>query len=193
MINRLQLLRNVGVFDSVAGGVNFPLGRLALVYAENGRGKTTLVAVLRSLATGDAIPIAERRRLAAQHPPHVILDCDGGPPAAIFENNAWNRTVPGMAVFDDVFVGQNVSSGLMVEAEHRQNLHEFILGAQAVTLHRRLEQAGDRFGESAAISGDIAIVGASPFGLLRAGAAYIFERDQGGADNWGEVKKPHRL
>ena len=60
VINRFQLLRNVGQFDSVAAGANLPLAGLSVVYAENGRGKTTLAAILRSLATGDPIPVAER-------------------------------------------------------------------------------------------------------------------------------------
>src|SRR5882724_7001184 len=118
MIHRLQLLRNIGQFDSVSSGANIPLARLTLVYSENGRGKTTLAAVLRSLATGDPLPIAERRRLAAQHPP-----------PAVFENNTWNRTLPDVVVFDDVFIDENVHSGLAVQAHHRQNLHELILGA----------------------------------------------------------------
>lgn len=140
MINRLQLLRNVGLFDSVNAAANIPLARLTLVYAENGRGKTTLAAILRSLATGNAIPIAERRRLAAQNPPHVVLECTGGPPPATFQNNAWNRTFPNMAVFDDVFVDQNVYSGLAVGADHRQNLHELILGARGIALNKQLQQ-----------------------------------------------------
>lgn len=140
MINRLQLIRNLGQFDSVSTAATIPLTRLTLVYSENGRGKTTLAAVLRSLATGDAMPILERRRLAAQHPPHVILDCGGGPPPAIFQNNSWNRTLPALVVFDDVFIDQNVHSGLTVHVYHRQNLHELILGAQAVTLNTQLQQ-----------------------------------------------------
>ena len=123
MISKLRLLRNVGVFDSVEAGANIALARLTLVYAENGRGKTTLAAILRSLATGDAIQIAERRRLAAQLPPHVVLDCDNGQ-QAVFENNAWNRAIPNMVVFDDLFVDQNVCSGLAVDPGHRHNLHE---------------------------------------------------------------------
>src|ERR1019366_1296824 len=98
MIHRLQLLRNIGQFDSVNSAANVPFARLTLVYSENGRGKTTLAAVLRSLATGDPLPIAERRRLAAQRAPYVVLDCSGGPPAAVFENNAWNRTLPDLVV-----------------------------------------------------------------------------------------------
>lgn len=140
VIRRLQLLRNIGLFDSVAAGANLPLARITLVYAENGRGKTTLAAILRSLATGDPMPITERRRLAAQHPPHVVLDCDGSAQAAMFQNNAWNRTFANMVIFDDVFVNQNVYSGLAVEPEHRQNLHELILGAQGVALNQRLQQ-----------------------------------------------------
>lgn len=140
MINRFRLLRNVGQFDSDSGGANIPLARLTLIYAENGRGKTTLAAILRSFATGDPIPITERRRLGAQHPPHIVLDCDRDPSVAIFQNNLWNRTIPNMVVFDDIFVDQNVYSGLAVEADHRHNLHELILGAQGVTLNQRVQQ-----------------------------------------------------
>lgn len=139
MIHRVQLLRNIGQFLSVNSAANIPLAPLTLVYSENGRGKTTLAAVLRSLATGDPMPIAERRRLAAQHPPHVVLECSGGPPPAVFENNAWNRTLADVVVFDDVFIDENVHSGLAVQPHHRQNLHDLILGTQAVTLSRRLQ------------------------------------------------------
>ena len=50
-------------------------------------------------------------------------------------------------------------------------------------------QAGDVFGWKVAISGDIVVVGANDAGASLAGAAYVFQRDEGGADNWGEVKK----
>ena len=68
MVERIQLLRNIGQFDSVDAGAQIPLTKLTLVYAENGRGKTTLAAVLRSLASGDPILISERHRLAAGYP-----------------------------------------------------------------------------------------------------------------------------
>ncbi len=52
-------------------------------------------------------------------------------------------------------------------------------------------ESGDDFGFSVAISGDTVVVGAvfKDGGGTDLGAAYVFERDQGGADNWGEVKK----
>lgn len=71
-LDRIQLLRNVGQFDSVNEGAQFPLNRLALIYAENGRGKTTLSSMLRSAGTGNAQLVTERHRLGAQHPPHLV-------------------------------------------------------------------------------------------------------------------------
>jgi SAM-dependent methyltransferase len=62
----------------------------------------------------------------------------------MFQNGTWNRTVPNIAVFDDVFIDDNVCSGLAVEPEHRQNLHELILGAQGVALNRQLQELVDR-------------------------------------------------
>ncbi len=47
---------------------------------------------------------------------------------------------------------------------------------------------GDHFGNAVAIHGDTIVVGAEDRnGLI--GAAYIFYRNQGGSDNWGQVKE----
>ena len=138
MINSVRLLRNIGQFDSVAAPSHI-FQRLTLVYAENGRGKTTLSAVLRSLATNRPDLLLERHRLAALHQPEVILDWTGGPPPVMFQNGVWNRHLPSLAIFDDVFVDENICSGLSVDSAHRQNLHELIIGAQGVVLNGQLQ------------------------------------------------------
>lgn len=137
MITSLNLIRNIGRFDSFT--TTTQLAPLTLIYAENGRGKTTLSAILRSLGTGDHIPISERRRLTAQQQPHAIFACTGGPPDAMFQNGTWNRTLPDVLIFDDVFIDQNIYSGLVVGSDHRQNLHELILGSQGVALNQQLQ------------------------------------------------------
>ena len=139
MIRCIKLLRNIGTFGSDNAAASLDLKRLVLIYADNARGKTTLAAVLRSLATGNPFPIAERWRLGSQHPPHVVLDCEGGPSNVMFQFGVWNRTLPDLKIYDDVFVDENVHSGLDVEAHHRQNLHELILGDEGVTLNRCLQ------------------------------------------------------
>lgn len=52
--------------------------------------------------------------------------------------------------------------------------------------------AGDNFGVSVSVSGDTAVVGAywaTVGGHEYRGAAYVFDRDQGGTDTWGQVFK----
>lgn len=71
-----------------------------------------------------------------------------------------------------------------------QNFSEII---KAVASDRT---ASDNLGYSVAISGDYAVVGAyhetddnqSNY-LYQVGAAYVYKKDEGGTDNWGEVKK----
>ncbi len=139
MIQRIRLLRSIGHFENVNTNGLVELRKLSLIFAENARGKTTLAAIMRSLSSGDPNPIMERRRLGAIQAPEAIIDCNGGPPPACFQNGRWIRTCPDILVFDDAFVDKNVYSGMDVGAEHRQNLHELILGSTGVALARRVD------------------------------------------------------
>src|SRR5205807_2445469 len=63
---------------------------------------------------------------------------------------------------------------------------------QAAELSASDGASGDQFGFSVGISGDTVVVGAQRAAAganTQTGAAYIFERNQGGADTWGQVKK----
>ena len=145
-IDRIQLLRNVGQFDSVNEGAQLPFARLALIYAENGRGKTTLAAILRSAGTGNAQIVTERHRLGAQQRPHIVIAPRIGAPL-VFQSGNWSAMFPNIAVFDDHFVAQNVCAGIAIETAHRQNLHEVILGVQGVALNTVLQGHVDRIEE----------------------------------------------
>ena len=142
MIEHINLLRNIGQFDSVSPPDNIAFTPFSLIYAENGRGKTMLAAVLRSLATGDPELISERQRLGSANPPHIVLSHSGQ--QAVFQNGAWTHTVPEIAIFDDAFVAANVCSGIDLSASNRQNLHELILGAQGVALNTALKKHVER-------------------------------------------------
>jgi hypothetical protein len=61
---------------------------------------------------------------------------------------------------------------------------------QVKIIHPGVMEEGDRFGYSVSLSGDTAVVGApwaDSYGTDM-GQVYIFYRDQGGADNWGQVR-----
>ena len=141
MIKRIKLLRNLGVFDNVS--VSSELKRIVLIYAENGSGKTTLAEILRSLETGDISGILKKRRFTTSDKPHIILECDGEPPVT-FKDDTWNSTNLRVKVFDEVFIDNNVYSGLDVGSEHRKNLHDFVLGEQGVALSRRKKDLGSK-------------------------------------------------
>ena len=137
MIEKILLLENVGKFESVGAGAQLPLAKMALVYAENGRGKTTLAEVFRSLSTGLPTAINERRRLTAAGTPHIVIKSNTT--SYVFQDGRWSSAFPDLFVFDDEFVAQNICSGIDVDTEHRQNLHALIVGAQGVALNSTLQ------------------------------------------------------
>ncbi len=64
--------------------------------------------------------------------------------------------------------------------------------SQVAKLTASDKAAGDQFGSSVSGAGDVALVGArsaSPGGLFYAGAAYVYERNAGGTNAWGQVAK----
>lgn len=140
MIKRILLLRNIGKFDSVDTGKDIGLERLTLIYADNGRGKTTLAAVLRSLADGNPDPINERKRANSTHDPHVVIEPNDTSSTLVFKDGSWSGTLTSLAVFDDSFVERNVHSGLSVSPQQRQNLHDIVLGPEAVVLSKQLDE-----------------------------------------------------
>ena len=65
MLKKINIVRNVGCFDSFAGSSLDDLKKLVLVYAENGRGKTTISSIMTSLVNNDPSIINSRKRLGS--------------------------------------------------------------------------------------------------------------------------------
>ncbi len=139
MFRRLKVLKNIGIFPYVDAGKDIELRKLNLIYAENGRGKTTIASVLRSLADNDPSTIMERRRLDSQQDPKVVLELTDGS-FLLFKEGKWNSQSAPIALFDDTFVEDNLYSGLTVSPQQRQRMHSIILGHQAITLEKQLEE-----------------------------------------------------
>jgi wobble nucleotide-excising tRNase len=109
------------------------LNRYNLFFAENGRGKTTLCAVLRSLQTGQHEHITERKTIALLgDEPSASVRLDGG--NANYSKKTWSATVPEIAIFDASFVSRNVHAGEYVSRDHRTNLLHVIVGEAGVVL-----------------------------------------------------------
>ena len=136
-IDGLDYIQNIGRFETVNGRTDMAFRPLSLIYSENGRGKTTLCAILQSLTSGDPIPILERRRLSATTESKAVVSIAGS--TVSFDGSCWSAAGPPIAIFDDHFVDGNVHSGLNVDAGHRKGVHELVVGEQGVRLLRQVE------------------------------------------------------
>jgi DNA-binding beta-propeller fold protein YncE len=127
------------------------------------------------------------------------FDNDGMEDANIAGNTAYTYPAAGnytasLTITNTMGCKKTIQVDVTVDADPFENI-DFDDLLKTVTDDR---QSGDQFGYSVAISGDYAIVGANYQDYdddgtnnltYDAGAAYIFKKNQGGAENWGLVKK----
>jgi wobble nucleotide-excising tRNase len=141
MIRKIISIKNVGRFLNYKYSGDVELKRYSLVFAENGRGKTTFCAILRSLQSGMSSHVLGRTTLGTGGEPEIKVLSDDK--TISFNSDGWSATVPNLSIFDSTFVSENVYSGDTVELAHRRNLHNVIVGEQGVTLNRLIEQLDD--------------------------------------------------
>jgi len=137
MIEKIISIKNVGRLRDYSHRGDVAFRKLNLVFADNGRGKTTLCAVLRSLQSGQAEPIKERSTLGVKDLPSVQIRARGN--NHTFSKNVWSAPFEDIAIFDSVFVHDNVFAGDYVDSEHKKNLYKVIVGAQGVSLAKQIE------------------------------------------------------
>ena len=121
---------------------------------------------------------------------HLKVTASGGAASARFGSAvALNqRTLLVGAPFDDGAAGADQGSAYLFF----RNQDGADNWGQVLRLTAADAAAGDRFGAAAALDEGLALVGAShkdgPLGSMQ-GAAYLYERNQGGADAWGQFDK----
>lgn len=149
-LKKITKIQNVGKFHKggVSGG---EYGKYTLLYAGNGRGKTTICAVLRSMKANNPQILQERCTLGATAAPEVQLLLDSGP--ATFTNGAWKSGASALHVFDGAFVTTNVHAGEEVSTDHRRSIYRVIVGAKGVQLAEEVDALDAKITE---ITGKIA-------------------------------------
>ena len=73
MLKKIIGIKNVGRFAECGGHGDVEFRQKTYLFAENGRGKSTLCAILRSLQSGDGAIITGRKRLGQIAAPEVTL------------------------------------------------------------------------------------------------------------------------
>ena len=146
MIKKFIFLNNIGRFHNYNCKGDIELRKVNLVYAGNGFGKTTLCAVLRSVQSGNANFLFERKTIGKDGAPEAKIKCSSG--VVKFMDGAWDETIPDIAVFDTTFIHENVFRGDSVEHEHRRNLYQVIVGKQGVDLAKKVEELDAKIRET---------------------------------------------
>jgi wobble nucleotide-excising tRNase len=174
MIRRINKLKNVGRFVELASqsGNQGEFDKLSIIYASNAGGKTTLCDVFRSLGENKPEYVAGRKRLGSTSPIEIEILLPGSPSAkASFHNGNWTidpvgTSVPGVLIYDDRFVADNVLIGQYVAVEQRRKLYGLVMGSQAIAMKRRVDQAEQELSSAtSALSGaDAQLKALIPFG-----------------------------
>ena len=140
MILKIVSARNVGRLREFAWSKGVPpASKLVGVFAENGVGKSTLVAILRSAGTSDPRPLLQRRSLPEKGAPAVHLVVQGS--ELRFQDGVWTGTPPQIAIFDKTFVAENVYDGREVGADQREGLYRLALGVGEVDAAKHVTTA----------------------------------------------------
>jgi wobble nucleotide-excising tRNase len=139
MLERIAEIKGIGLLHQ-SNGKKYSCHKATLVYADNGRGKSTLATIFRSASGGNAALIAACKTVDGTLPPKVVLQFGSGHKVS-FENGVWSEQRPELLVFDADFIGRNVHSGGAVSTEHRKNLLEFALGEPAVSARIKVDKA----------------------------------------------------
>jgi len=139
VLERISEIQGVGLLHH-ANGKPFTCKSATLIYADNGRGKSTLATVLRSVATGNPLLINGCKTIDGTLPIEVSLQFGSGHQVS-FQNGTWSEKRPELLVFDADFIGRNVHSGGAVSTDHRKNLLDFALGDPAVAARQAVDKA----------------------------------------------------
>ena len=141
MLKKLVTIKNVGRFKGFNASGDVELKRHSLLFAENGRGKTTICTILRSLQSGIGAHVIGRTTLGSIDAPEIRILSDDS--TLIFSKGTWNNTLPDIAIFDSTFVSENVFSGNLVSIGHKRNLYRVIVGRDGVALAKAIESLDD--------------------------------------------------
>lgn len=143
------VVRNVGVLKAFEAGTSPSLSQLTMFYARNGRGKSTLTAVIRSARDGCSNTVMARRSLGngAEAPEITLISDDGN---RLFRDGKWQHTRAPIEVFDATFIADNIFAGEMIDLPQDRGLFSIIIGEKGVRLANLLERFNARAKAAAA-------------------------------------------
>ncbi len=162
LLREVKYVQNVGRFEKGQSVAEATFGSCTLVFGENGWGKSTLADLLRSLTTNNPDIVIGRKTLAGGPEQQAVVRF--GDQNTVFKDGAWTGIRPRIAVYDSVFVNENVFSGDVVTNEHLKNQYGMVVGEEGVRRVRRIVELDNENREN---NGQLRVVEAEMDGIVR--------------------------
>ena len=162
-LREVKYVQNIGRFERGQSVANATFGPCTLIFGENGWGKSTLADLLRSLTTNNPDIVIGRKTLAGGPAQQAVVRF--GDQHAVFKDGAWAGIRPRIAVYDSVFVNENVFSGDVITNEHLKNQYGMVVGEEGVRRVRRIVELDNKNRENNSQS---RVVEAELDGIVRA-------------------------
>lgn len=139
MLERILKVKGVGLLHDASGQAH-KFQKATFIYADNGRGKSTLASLFRSCSTNNSELVVNRSTINGTNNQEVEFLFSNGERSK-FANGSWDICRPEILVFDSDFVEQNVYAGGQVSTDQRKNLLKFAIGKNAVVAQQEYDQA----------------------------------------------------
>ena len=133
MLSKIISIQNVGRFKNSAAGGDTQFKKFTFVHGANGHGKTTICTILRSVMNGNGDNVVGRAMLGGAQLPEVQLLTDSNVNVR-FDGKTWSGTYPQLAIFDSIFIRENVHAGDVVDTEQKRGLYRVIVGEAGIAL-----------------------------------------------------------
>jgi wobble nucleotide-excising tRNase len=138
-LHQIKHIGSVGRFRAASASGDVTFKKFTLIFGENGRGKTTLCSILRSLQNNDPAIIIGRKTLGDSRDPNIVLAFQNGP--ILFKGGQWNAAHTKLRIFDAQYVAENVYFGDGIGTDQRRNLCRVMLGRDGVLLAEAYDKA----------------------------------------------------
>ena len=130
-IKEIHQISGIGRFKNFTPNPPIELAKISVIYGENGKGKSSLAAIFRSISDGNLDELERRTTVGADRRSIVLRLNDGSKIAYSSPGQRWSQTLDDLLVFDETFVHENVCIGPLVDIDQRRNLNTVILGNRA--------------------------------------------------------------
>lgn len=138
MIKKIISIKNTGRFRTFTAKSDVQLNKMNIIYSENGKGKTTLSNIFRSLNEQNSELLIGRKTLGSTGEQSIDILIDSIKHQ--FKNGNWqSKSIFEFEIFDSIFVSENVYSKI-IEHDHKKQLYLFTIGKTGVEKAKTLDK-----------------------------------------------------